>query len=303
MLNLLFIGDVFGSPGRWCVKELVPALKERLALDLIVANGENAAGGIGLTGKLARELLDYGVDAVTTGNHVWKHADLIPVLKGDSRVLRPANYPPDAPGSGYVILKIKDQIPVALVNLEGRVFMSALDDPFRTMDRILKGPLKDVAVICVDFHAEATSEKAGPGLAPGRPGERGFGHPHPCAHRGRKDHARRNGLYHRPGPHRPARLGHRHGPQDGRIPHLHPKAPALQGSQGKPAPAGRSGAGGRKNRPGHRDHQVGRGADGKLTARAAVNLGKKQGEPRLPFVRGGPDTPDPPGSMSLLPGR
>lgn len=159
MLNILFIGDIFGSPGRQCVEKMAPVLRERLALDLIVANGENAAGGIGLTGRLARELLDYGVDVITTGNHVWKHADLIPVLKEDRRVLRPANYPPDAPGSGYIILKTKDGISAAVINLEGRLFMSALDDPFRNMDRIIEGPLKDVAVICVDFHGEATSEK------------------------------------------------------------------------------------------------------------------------------------------------
>lgn len=159
MLNFLFIGDVFGSPGRKCVEKLAPVLRDRWDLDLIVANGENAAGGIGLTGRLARELLDYGVDALTTGNHVWKHKDLVPLLKQDPRVLRPENYPPDAPGSGYVVLTTKGGVSVAVVNLEGRLFMSALDDPFRTMDRLLKGPLKDVAVVCVDFHAEATSEK------------------------------------------------------------------------------------------------------------------------------------------------
>jgi len=159
MLKVLFIGDVFGSPGRRCVEKLASPLRERWSLDFMVANGENAAGGLGLTAKLAGELLDCGVDVITTGNHVWKQKDLAPFLKNEPRVIRPANYPPGAPGAGYLLLRAKSGLRVGVVNLEGRLFMSALDDPFRVMDELLAGPLKGVPVVCVDFHAEATSEK------------------------------------------------------------------------------------------------------------------------------------------------
>jgi metallophosphoesterase (TIGR00282 family) len=158
MLTLLFIGDVFGSPGRRCLNELCPKLRERFSPDVVVANGENAAGGLGLSAKLAGEMFVSGVDVITSGNHAWKHKDLIPLMEKEPRLLRPANYPPEAPGAGYVVLQAAGT-EVAVVNLEGRIFMSPLDCPFRLMDELLAGPLAGIKNICVDFHAEATSEK------------------------------------------------------------------------------------------------------------------------------------------------
>ena len=158
MLKVIFIGDVCGSAGRNCIQRILPRLKRKLAVDLVVANGENAAGGLGLTAKLAEEMFVNGVDVITTGNHVWRQNDLMPLLDDEPHLLRPHNYPPGLPGHGYVITRAAG-VKIAVVNLEGRVFMSNLDCPFRAMDELLAGPLAGVDVILVDFHAEATSEK------------------------------------------------------------------------------------------------------------------------------------------------
>ncbi|MEW5911456.1 MAG: TIGR00282 family metallophosphoesterase [Thermodesulfobacteriota bacterium] len=159
MLNLLMIGDIFGAPGRRCVERLLPGLRERLDLDLVVANAENAAGGIGLTARLAQDLFACGVNVITTGNHVWKHRDLVPLLGSEPRLLRPANYPPDAPGRGWCLAEARHGRRVGVINLEGRVFMNPLEDPYRTADEILAGPLRRVKAVLVDMHAEASSEK------------------------------------------------------------------------------------------------------------------------------------------------
>jgi metallophosphoesterase (TIGR00282 family) len=153
------IGDVIGKPGREAVRRLVPELRGEKRLDLVVANGENAAGGYGLTVDTAWELLDSGVDVLTSGNHIWDKKEFIPYLddvQGSGLpVVRPANYP-DAPGMGYIRRR-----GVTVLNLMGRVFMDNLDCPFRTADRILAEiqEEEDSRVIIVDFHAEATSEK------------------------------------------------------------------------------------------------------------------------------------------------
>lgn len=149
------IGDVVGQPGRRAVRRLVPDLRRELALDLVIANGENAAGGYGITPDTAEELLHSGVDLLTSGNHIWDQKEIIPHLDEGLPLLRPANYPA-APGRGYLI-----QDGVMVLNLMGRLFMPALDCPFRTASQILAAAEAAGAppVIIVDFHAEATSEK------------------------------------------------------------------------------------------------------------------------------------------------
>lgn len=160
MIRVLFIGDVFGQPGRRAIKQLVPGLRRELGPHLVVANGENASGGLGLNAKGAEELFVAGVDVITGGNHTWKHRDLAPLLEQEPHLLRPHNYP-DAPGRGWVLARARDaaRTTVAVVNLEGRVFMSDLECPFRAMDKLLAGPLAGAPLVVVDMHAEATSEK------------------------------------------------------------------------------------------------------------------------------------------------
>ncbi|MEJ5330773.1 MAG: TIGR00282 family metallophosphoesterase [Desulfobaccales bacterium] len=158
-MRILFVGDIVGSPGRRAVQELVPRLVDRHLVDLVVANGENAAGGIGITPQVAEELLNLGVDVLTSGNHIWKHKEILPYLEESERLLRPANYPPGTPGRGWAVVETAAGRRVAVLNLEGRVFMSPLECPFRTADRLLAELPSDLAAIIVDFHAEATSEK------------------------------------------------------------------------------------------------------------------------------------------------
>jgi len=157
-LKILVMGDVIGKPGREAVKEILPRLRDEYEITLAIANGENAAGGIGLTPGTAQELFDFGIDVITTGNHVWAHHEVIPYLDSAAAVIRPLNYPPMAPGRGYWI---KDNIMV--VNIIGRTFVGDFDCPFRAMDKLLGELDKKPAVIIVDFHAEATSEKVAMG--------------------------------------------------------------------------------------------------------------------------------------------
>lgn len=157
-MKILVIGDVIGKPGREAVKEILPRLRDEYGITLAIANGENAAGGIGLTPGTAQELFDSGIDVITTGNHVWAHHEVIPYLDSAAAVIRPLNYPPMTPGRGYWI---KDNIMV--VNIIGRTFVGDFDCPFRAMDKLLGELDKKPAVIIVDFHAEATSEKVAMG--------------------------------------------------------------------------------------------------------------------------------------------
>jgi metallophosphoesterase (TIGR00282 family) len=158
-MNLLFLGDIVGSPGRRAVEELLYRVVDRYLIDLTVANGENASGGIGITPPVADQLLNMGIDLITSGNHIWKHKDIIPYLKDADRLVRPANYPPDTPGRGFAIVETAIGEKVAVINLEGRVFMSPLECPFRTVDAVLAQISPEVKIILVDMHAEATSEK------------------------------------------------------------------------------------------------------------------------------------------------
>ena len=153
-MRLLVIGDVIGRPGRRAVESLVSGLRRDLQLDLVIANAENAAGGKGLTPVTADELLQSGVDVLTSGNHIWAQKEIFPYLAGDPPVVRPLNYPPGVPGRGYLWWKT-----VLVVNLIGRTFMGDADCPFRIMDQLLAGLPKVPSAIIVDFHAEATSEK------------------------------------------------------------------------------------------------------------------------------------------------
>jgi metallophosphoesterase (TIGR00282 family) len=158
-MNILFIGDIVGAPGRRAVEELLPRLVDRYSIDLVVANGENASGGLGITPPVADQLLAQGIDLLTSGNHIWKHKEILPYLEETDRLLRPANYPPENPGRGFTILETAAGEAVAILNLEGRVFMNPLECPFRTADRVLASLPPEVKVILVDMHAEATSEK------------------------------------------------------------------------------------------------------------------------------------------------
>lgn len=154
-MRVLMIGDAVGRPGREAISSILPGLRDELKLDFVVANGENSAGGVGITPKTMDELLSSGVDVITTGNHVWDKVDIVPVFEqGSEQVLRPMNYPPTTPGKGYTFLR-----GVLVVNLIGRVFVGTFDCPFRAVDKILSEMTECPKAILVDFHAEATSEK------------------------------------------------------------------------------------------------------------------------------------------------
>jgi metallophosphoesterase (TIGR00282 family) len=159
--RILFVADVVGHPGRDAVKAILPGLKKELGADLAIVNGENAAGGFGLTSKIAAELKQAGADVITTGNHVFAQKDFVPELPHLENVLRPANYPPAAPGQGSCVIEAAGQ-QVLVMNLMGRIFVEALDDPFRAADAILNAH-PDVKIVFCDMHAEATSEKTAMG--------------------------------------------------------------------------------------------------------------------------------------------
>ena len=151
---ILAIGDVIGKPGRVTIEKFVPGLREEYGIDLVIANAENIAGGIGVTPDTAQELLDAGVDVLTSGNHIWAQKEIIPYLDGPMPILRPLNYPPGVPGRGHITVG-----KVMVVSLIGRVFIDNYDCPFRAMDALLASPGRKPPIIIVDFHAEATSEK------------------------------------------------------------------------------------------------------------------------------------------------
>ncbi|MDD5092935.1 MAG: TIGR00282 family metallophosphoesterase [Dehalococcoidia bacterium] len=154
-MKVLFIGDIIGKPGRTAVRALVPRLRQQQGIDLVIANGENSAGGIGITSTTAQELFQSGIDVITTGNHIWKHKEIVPYLGSSSApVLRPLNFPPGVPGKGSLI-----HGQVMVVSLLGRVFMGGMDCPFQAMDRLLNEGNPKPRIVLIDFHAEATSEK------------------------------------------------------------------------------------------------------------------------------------------------
>jgi metallophosphoesterase (TIGR00282 family) len=159
-LKVLFIGDIIGEPGRKLVKQALPDLMRSTVPDLVIANGENAAGGFGITPAIAEELFALGIHVLTSGNHVWDKKEIEPYLGKQDRLIRPANYPDGTPGSGSVVVSTDGSAKAAVLNLEGRVFMSNLEDPFHVAEREVERLRKEARVVIIDFHAEATSEKA-----------------------------------------------------------------------------------------------------------------------------------------------
>ncbi len=158
-MKLLFIGDVVGRAGRKMLTDQLDRLIDRYMIDLVVANGENAAAGFGLTAPVLRELFDAGVDVVTSGNHIWDKREINDALEREPRLLRPANYPPGLPGRGAGVFETAGGVKVGVLNVEGRVFMKNLDCPFRAAERLAETLRKETPILLVDFHAEATSEK------------------------------------------------------------------------------------------------------------------------------------------------
>jgi len=158
-MRILFIGDIVGEPGRRAVKEIIPKLQSRHKIEFVIANGENAAGGSGITPALAKDIFGYGVDVITSGDHIWKKKEVVDYIDSDRRLLRPANYPENVPGFGSTVVESESGTKVAVINLMGRVFMQAIECPFRAAKREIE-KIKDKArVIVIDMHAEATSEK------------------------------------------------------------------------------------------------------------------------------------------------
>ncbi|HVD12790.1 MAG TPA: TIGR00282 family metallophosphoesterase [Gaiellaceae bacterium] len=158
-MRVLFVADVFGTPGRVAVEERLPTLKDELAVGFCVVNAENAADGAGLTPRLADRLLAAGADALTLGNHVWRRREIGPYLESADRVVRPANLASGSPGRGLTVVAAEDGTPVAVVNLQGLLFMSTPVSPFEVVDELVEEAREAAKVVLVDFHAEATSEK------------------------------------------------------------------------------------------------------------------------------------------------
>jgi metallophosphoesterase (TIGR00282 family) len=158
-MRILMIGDVVGRPGRKVTSDLLPDLRAEVGAELVIANGENAAGGMGISAQAAEQLFDAGVDVLTLGNHTYRQKEAAAFLDECPAVVRPANYPPGAPGRGTTVVTTASAENVAVINLMGRTFMDAIDCPFRAADRELKGAAREAAIVIVDMHAEATSEK------------------------------------------------------------------------------------------------------------------------------------------------
>ncbi len=159
-MNLLFVGDIFGNPGRGAVRKLLPGLRREHEVDIVVANCENAAGGKGVTEKIARDMFSAGCDVLTGGNHIYAQRESMDFIEREERLVRPMNYPPGAPGRGYVLHQSAAGFPLGVVNLCGRAFMGPhYDDPFRAADDAIEALRPLTPLIVVDFHAETTSEK------------------------------------------------------------------------------------------------------------------------------------------------
>lgn len=157
-MNFLIIGDICGKPGRQAAVKYIPMLKEKYRIDVVVANGENSANGIGITKSVYGELMAAGIDIVTSGNHIWDKKEALQLIDDTPNLIRPANYPPGAPGKGYCVFS-KGEKKIGVFNLSGRSFMPALDCPFRKADEIVAALSVDCDFIILDFHAETTSEK------------------------------------------------------------------------------------------------------------------------------------------------
>jgi metallophosphoesterase (TIGR00282 family) len=158
-LNILFIADIVARPGRWAVSQVLPDLKKSHQIDFTIANVENAAGGFGLTREIAKKIHSYGVDCLTSGNHIWDRKDIYPYLEEDKRILRPANYPPGVPGRGTGIFETPQGHKIGVLNIQGRVYIKEIDCPFRGATEEVRKLREETRIILIDLHAEATSEK------------------------------------------------------------------------------------------------------------------------------------------------
>ncbi|MGQ9618152.1 MAG: TIGR00282 family metallophosphoesterase, partial [Candidatus Aminicenantia bacterium] len=157
-LNILFIGDIVGETGRRMVKNFLPVIKNEYKIDLVIANGENVAGGFGITKEKAEELFRAGVDVMTSGNHIWNKKEILNFIENETRILRPANFPSIAPGKGSTIIAV-NSFKIGVINLQGRIFMEPINSPFEVAMQEIEKIKKETNIIIVDFHAEATSEK------------------------------------------------------------------------------------------------------------------------------------------------
>lgn len=158
-MKLLFIGDIVGKPGRKAVRYFLPRLRETLGLDFIVANGENSAGGSGITPATASEIFEAGVDVITCGDHLWDQREVVSLLNNEPRFVRPENYPEGTPGQGFCVQQIGDLPPIGVLNLQGQTFMKPIENPFYAADAAVDELLEQTPIILVDMHAETTSEK------------------------------------------------------------------------------------------------------------------------------------------------
>lgn len=158
-MKVLVIADLIGKPGRWATSQILPDLKKTRKIDFIIANVENAAGGFGLTKEIASKIYSYGVNVLTSGNHIWDRKDIFDYLNKDQNLLRPANYPPQNPGKGSVVYQLKDGTKIGVLNIQGRVFIKEIDCPFRVAEQEIEKLKQETNIIIVDMHAEATSEK------------------------------------------------------------------------------------------------------------------------------------------------
>jgi len=158
-MKILFIGDIVGSPGREAIKKLVGNLKQELQIDFVIANAENASGGSGITSRVAVELFASGVNVLTSGDHIWKKPEIFELINQEERIMRPLNFPSGAPGRGAKVFISQNGVKIGVINLNGRVFMEALDCPFKTALKAAEELAAETKIIIVDIHAEATSEK------------------------------------------------------------------------------------------------------------------------------------------------
>ncbi|MFC1512303.1 TIGR00282 family metallophosphoesterase [Candidatus Latescibacterota bacterium] len=157
-MKVLFVGDIFGRPGKQVASHFIPKFRRERNIDCCIANGENAAGGFGLTETTAHKMFSYGVDIITSGNHIWDRKEVETILEASDRILRPANYPPGVPGNGFTVIE-RGGYPIGVINLMGRIFLPPIDCPFRAADEVIAQIREMTSIILIDFHAEGTSEK------------------------------------------------------------------------------------------------------------------------------------------------
>ncbi|MBI2193854.1 MAG: YmdB family metallophosphoesterase [Planctomycetes bacterium] len=157
--RILALGDIVGSPGRTLLRDILPGYVRDHDVDFVVANGENVAAGSGINLQQMEKLLTYSIDVLTSGDHIWRRMEIAEALKPGGRLLRPENYPADCPGRGLTVVSSRSGVPVAVINVQGRIFMDPIDCPFHAVDRAIEEAKRSAVLILVDFHAEATSEK------------------------------------------------------------------------------------------------------------------------------------------------